>query len=141
MKRQGLYLAAPHGRLVYDGEKRQIATGRKWAVVGERVVCSKEQGVGLAFGVAQIGEPSIIDAKDFDDRFLDHRVSSALRKKWWSGKDVLYLYQIQQFESFSTPKAIEVLPGTIMDMGEVDFPFDASPEEGGIQGACHSRIS
>ena len=130
MEKRGLYLAAPHGRLVYDGEKRVIATARKFDLVGERVVCSTEQGVGLAFGIAQVGDPALIDAKTFDDRFSEHRVPKASRLKWWPTKETLYLYPIQQFEPFSSPRRIEISPGTIMDMKELDFPFDLTPDTG-----------
>lgn len=124
MAKQGLYLVAPHGRLVFTGEKRVIATGRRFPVEGERVICSKEDGVGLAFGVAVIGDPSVVDAGSFDDRFSEHKVSKAARLKWWADKPHLYLYPVQYFTPFPEPVEIDISPGTIMDMGEIDLPFD-----------------
>jgi len=128
MIKNGLYLVAPHGRLIFTGEKNLIATGRKFPISGERVICSKESGAGLAFGVAVIGDPLIVDSNSFDDRFSEHRVSKAARLKWWEEKPHLYLYPIQYFTPFPEPHEIDILPGTIMDMGEVDFPFDAPPD-------------
>lgn len=122
----GVYLAAPHGRFIFEGRKTMIATAKRVPITGERVVCSKEDGVGVAFGTALIGDPITIDAADFDARFNEHRVSPACRQKWWKGVPHLYLYPVQRFKALDDPAEIEIEPGTIIDMGEIECPFELS---------------
>ena len=119
---KGIYLSNPHGKLIHEDKKTLIAVAKRIPIEGERVVCSKENGVGLAYGKAIIGDPLLVDVETFDERFSAHRVPRASRLKWWPDAERLYLYPIRYFMPFSTPLPIEVPPGITMDMSsEVKF--------------------
>jgi len=125
---RGLYLCAPHGSLIHEGKKTAIAIAAPLPLEGKRVICSKEEGVGLAFGVAMIGEPAILDVPSFERREDEHCVPPSGRLKWWPDAEVLYHYPILQYSPFEVPVEIDILPGTTMDMGEVPLgeSFDES---------------
>lgn len=118
----GLYLASPHGSLIYDGKKTSIATNRRTSITGERLLCSKEDGVGLAFGIASVGEPALLDIPSFDAQVKSHQVSRSSRERWWPDAQHLYNYPILRFAPFPAPIEVPVEPGVTMDMGEVSFP-------------------
>jgi len=138
MSLKGIYLSAPHGSLIYSGHKKTIAVNREVDIQGGRVVCSKEDGQGFAFGIASIGPPAILDLKSFDERFELHQVPRHHREKWWPDAEVLYEYPVLYFVAYDKPIPIDVAPGTTMEMGEVVFPaqkeeeipFGPSPESG-----------
>ena len=120
--RKGIYLSNPHGRLIYEESKTLIAVAKRIPIEGERIVCSKEDGSGLAYGIAIIGDPSVVDTETFDSKFSAHRVPRASRLKWWPNAEHLYLYPIRYFMPFAAPEPIEVPPGVTMDMSsEVKF--------------------
>ena len=124
---KGLYLCSPHGSLIWEGEKTAIAIAAPLPLSGHRVICSKEEGHGLAFGIALIGEPALLDVSTFSSREEEHRVSRSCRLKWWPEATHLYHYPILQFQPFPDPVEIEVLPGTTMDMGEVELEVPEVP--------------
>lgn len=115
----GLYLK--DASLLRTGTKTAIAVNRRLPIEGERIACSKVEGIGLAYGTATIGPPSIVDVRDFDARFDSHRIPSSSRKKWWPNDETLYLYPVLKFDPYDEPREIEVAPGVQMDMGEVAF--------------------
>jgi len=117
---KGLYLCAPHGSLIYEGKKTAIAIAAPLDIEGHRIICSKEEGIGLAFGIALIGEPALLDASSFADHEDEHRVPRSCRLKWWPDAEHLYHYPILNFQAFPAPVEIDVLPGTTMCMGEVE---------------------
>lgn len=117
----GVYLRAPHGRLIYDGDKKSIASGKRLPISGPRVVCSKEYGSGWAFGIAHVGPESLVTPEVFDEQFVLHRVPKSARKKWWGDKSHLYLYPILRFEPFDEPIEVDIEAGVQTDMGEVSF--------------------
>lgn len=118
----GLYLVSPHGSLIYSGEKTSIATGKRYPITGTRLVCSQENGAGLAFGVAQIGDPAVLDPASFDTRVSSHQVTRSNRRKWWPDADQLYDYPILRFDPFPQPVPVQIEPGTTLDMGPISHP-------------------
>jgi len=118
---KGLYLAAPHGRLVHDGSKKAIAVAKPVDIEGSRLLCSKEDGSGLCYGLVEIGPPAHCNLDTFDDQFATHQVTRSSRTKWWPQASKLLVYPILRFEAFSPPEPIEVLPGVTMNMGDVTF--------------------
>jgi len=132
---KGLYLVEPHGRLIYDGRKTAIAKSKHVPLTGSWVIVSKEQGIGLAYGVAQVGEPRIVTLKTFDSDFESHRVTLKERTRWWPDAAELYLWPIRSFEVYSQPRRVNVPPGTktIMDTLEYisDTPDDVPDIEPG----------
>ena len=117
----GLYLAPPHGKLVYRGKKTAIAKNRPYPeLVGEFVLCS--DGVnGRAYGIVTNEQEGPFDAKEFKARFNDHRVTEKEQARWWPDGDVFYLYTIQDFAAFQRPLPVEVPAGVQTLMGEVKF--------------------
>lgn len=120
----GVYLKDPHGRLIYDGKKTSIALNRiENAIVGDHLIVSKEDGVGLAYGWASIGPPQEITSDAFDALFDSHRVTVTEHKKWW-GSDRLYLYPIAVFKPYPNPKQVDVPAGIQLAMDDVKFITD-----------------
>ena len=124
---EGLYLVAPHGRLIFEeGGKRAVAKpnfepgSASGDLRGEWVVVSKEEGRGLAFGVATLGEPEEVSLGEFDARFEEHRVSREERLRWWPGAKTLWLYPVERAEPYAEPKRVRVPPGVQTRMREVE---------------------
>lgn len=118
----GLYLSSPHGSLIHSGEKTSIATGKRYPITGQRLVCSQESGQGIAYGIAHIGDPAVLDITSFDSRVSSHQVTKSCRRKWWPDAPQLYDYPINSFQPFPTPIPVPISPGTTLDMGEISFP-------------------
>lgn len=118
----GLYLKAPHGVLVSQGKKHSIVSAKHdTAICGEHIIISKQDGQGLAFGTATVGEPVTIPISDFNTHFDSHRVTPSECAKWWKDCTELYIYPITEFAAYTNPRPVEVLAGTQMLMGEVTF--------------------
>lgn len=117
-----IYLKSPHGTLIAEGKKRAIAKSHPInGMEGKRLIVSKENGIGLAFGAATIGEPEQINAGQFDKRFEEHRVTSKERNRWWPGVDKFALYPIVHFTPYDPPRHVEVPAGTQTLMTDVKF--------------------
>lgn len=132
-KPRGLYLVEPHGRLIYDGRKTSIAKSKHIPLSGDWVIVSKEQGVGLGYGVAQVGESRVVDIETFDSEFESHRVTLRERTKWWPDATELHLWPIRSFNVYPTPKRVRVPPGTKTIMNEVSYIPDAPGDSPDIE--------
>jgi hypothetical protein len=118
----GLYIKTPHGRLCQSGQKRAIAQVRSdKRICGEKVIVSKENGVGLAFGIATIGEPLSVPRSEFNEYFDQHRVTQNELAKWWKDSKQLFIYPIENFEPYDVPREVVVEAGTQLLMGKVQF--------------------
>jgi hypothetical protein len=119
---EGCYLKSPHGELIAEGRKRFIvrATDDE-ALPGKRIIVSKVDGKGLAFGIAEIAPPGTLPRDQFNDAFDVHCVTTAELSKWWPDADSLYLYPITTFQPYLTPRPTEVAPGTQLLMPDVVF--------------------
>lgn len=118
---KGIYLKEPHGRLIADGEKTIIAHAvGTLDIVGERVLCTKEDGEGKALGILTVGDPTEITAQDFDKISDEHLVSRKERLQWWPLRERLWLYPVEAFEPFKETKCVDV-DGVPIDMGDVNY--------------------
>lgn len=114
---RGLHLKPPHGVLIADGVKTQIAKARPFDLSGPWILVSG----GMAYGTMEVGLPEPCNVEGFDKRFGEHRVSTSERKKWWTGKDTLYLSPITEFEPFKKTVRIRVVPGMQTVVESVEF--------------------
>ena len=123
----------PHGRLIYDGRKTSIAKSRPMSLAGTWVIVSKEQGVGLAYGLAQIGDSRVVDIITFDAEFEGHRVTLKERTRWWPDAAELHLWPIRSFEVYPQPRRVHVPPGTKTIMDTLEFIPDAPGDSPDIE--------
>lgn len=130
---RGLYLVEPHGRLIYDGRKTSIAKSKHISLTGNWVIVSKEQGVGLGYGVATIGESRVVDITTFDTEFEGHRVTLKERTRWWPDATELHLWPIKSFEVYPRPRRVHVPPGTKTIMDTLEFIPDAPGDSPDIE--------
>jgi len=114
---RGLHLKPPHGELIADGVKVQIAKAKPFDLSGPWILISG----GKAYGTMEVGLPEAISAEQFDRAFGQHRVSTAERKKWWTGKETLYLSEITSFTPFDRSMDIQVVPGMQTVVETVEF--------------------
>ncbi len=108
---RGLYLAPPHGQLIYDGRKTAIA--RPYPdrnVEGEFVILSGE----FAYGVAQIGCGEKVTLDQFDEQFEAHRCRSTERMEWWPDVKSLWVYSIESFDPYIAPRLLTFSPGSMI---------------------------
>lgn len=128
---KGLYLVAPHGRLICDGTKTAVVKAKPMpALEGRWVVVSKEDGNGWAFGLAELGPVEELAAEDFKARHAEHQVGEGDRLRWWQEADPLYLYPVRGFKGFERPVKVVVPPGTQTVMRSVE-PFGLTDTKGG----------
>jgi len=120
---RGLHLKPPHGELIADGYKTQIAKAKPFDLSGPWILISG----GKAWGTMEVGLPEPIDVEGFDKAFGEHRVSVTERKKWWTGKETLYLSEITAFEPFKKTLDIQVIPGMQTVIETVEF-ITAEPD-------------
>jgi hypothetical protein len=124
MAQLGVYLKEPYGRLIADGKKTVIAHAvGDLDIVGERVLCTKENGEGLALGTLTVGSPTPVSVDDFDALANSHLVSRRERLQWWPLRRKLWLYPVEGFEPFEEAKSLDV-DGSPISMGEVVFAQD-----------------
>jgi hypothetical protein len=133
---QGLYLAFPHGSLIYEGKKVAIAKDRPYPdLVGEFLLVSGGVKSGETYGRVVTDQEGPLSPEEFRTRFDEHRVTEKEQAKWWPQGEQFYLYVIKEFNPFETPLPVEVDAGVQTLMGEVHFkeatmPWKVFPREG-----------
>jgi len=125
-RHRGLYLVPPHGRLIWEGKKKAVVKAKKFDMRGPLVIVSKENGTGLAFGLAEFDEPVEIDLSEFARQADKHRVTEEERKEWWPGHDKLYLYNLRRWTPFGRPAEVAVPQGVQTFMDEVVLKMTGS---------------
>jgi len=113
----GIYLAPPHGRLIWNRRKSAIAKAQRFDLEGDWIVVSEH----LAFGRAKIGEPEEVGPTEFDARFDEHRCTEKERQKWWPKAESLFLYPIVEFKGWRKPRPVQIEPGVQTFIERVDF--------------------
>jgi 2'-5' RNA ligase len=123
----GLYLAPPHGALLFDGKKRSVAKAHPLdGLAGNDLTLVSGPA---AFGTVRLGEPETVSLEEFDARFEEHRVWPRERERWWPGAQELLLYPVEQFEPFEEPKPVAIPNGVQTLMSEVQFADAMIAEE------------
>lgn len=118
----GLYVAPPHGKLVYKGKKTAVAKDRPWPeLVGEFYLVSDGCKNGRAYGTITTQQEGPFTADEFRAKFNSHRVSSKEQARWWPDGDTFYLYTIKDFNPFAVPLSVEVPAGVQTIMSDVKF--------------------
>ena len=114
---RGLYLVEPHGAMIADGRKRAIVKARRLDLEGEWVLVSGRQ----AYGIVGLGAPERVNAKDFDGRFDEHRVSTREREKWWATYEHLWLYPVASMKAYKSPKPVVLPQGVQTIIQQVEY--------------------
>jgi hypothetical protein len=120
---RGLYLADPHGKLIWNGKKSFIAKAKEVEIEGDWHIVSKNK----AYGRATMGESQPVESSEFDELFDAHRITHKERSKWWGEKAPLYLYEIKSFEKYDPPLKVVVPDGVQFVIDAVEF-VDPFPE-------------
>lgn len=114
---RGLYLVQPHGKYTVEGKKRAVAKAEPLELQGKHILVSKDK----ALGIVDLAAPESVGIKEFDERFDEHRVTRNERRRWWDGKDKLYLYEIKEFEEFDPPREVVTPNGVKSTIHKVQF--------------------
>ena len=126
----GLYLADPHGPLIWDGAKTAVAKSSSselsgsWVLVGPGFAGKADPG--KAYGTIKLGAARAVDLKTFDDHFDDHRVSRGERKRWWPDAEKLYLHYIEEFKKWDPPREVRIPQGIRDIIPTVEFTGNTS---------------
>lgn len=121
----GLYLADPHGPLIWDTKKTAVAKGApaelagEWVLVGPGFAGAADPG--KAYGLVTLSEAEKVTLADFDERFEQHRVTKAERKRWWKEASHLYLHHIKAFERWNPPREVRVPQNVRHEIPELEF--------------------
>lgn len=116
--KNGIYLVAPHGELIFKGEKKAILKLRKLAALEDWSILVSGD---YAYGFIRCRAPREIDLAEFKDLFPSHRVTDNERDSWWKDADTFYYYQIRDFVPYKDKKAVEVPEGVQVSIKEVRF--------------------
>jgi len=116
---EGLYLAAPHGELMYGGIKTSVVKHRPFPELtdGTFILVSE----GKAYGLVTLGEATELPRDEFDADFDTHRVTAKERIKWWPEIDTFWSYAVKEFQALERPCAVEVPSGVQTFLDEVKF--------------------
>ena len=119
---EGLYLAAPHGELMYGGIKTSIVKHRPFPELtdGTFILISD----GKAYGLVTLEEGTEIPRDEFDGHFNAHRVTVKERIKWWPESETFWSYAVKEFQALERPCAVEVPSGVQTFLDEVKFLDD-----------------
>lgn len=113
----GLYLKAPHAKLIYDGKKKLIIKSKEYNIEGKRFLLLDKD---FAYGWLTIGEIYSIDLTDFRGLEKQHCISDKERTEWWNGQTKFYAYPFK-FESFAEPRSVQVPQGVQTFVHDVKF--------------------
>lgn len=114
---RGLYLVPPYGELIAGNKQRYIVKPRQYDIIGDWVLVSGKS----AYGVMAIGEPSVVTTKEFDDRLNEHCVARKDRLRWWPENNKLWMYPVDMFWPYDSPRGVKVRPGVQTVMESVEF--------------------
>lgn len=114
---EGLYLAPPHGELLYSRRKGAVAKHRPFPELenGTFVLVSGSR----AYGVVALGDAEEVTPEEFDARFDEHRVTTKERAKWWPEAESLWLYPVKHFVPLELPVDVAVPSGVQTFLDEV----------------------
>jgi phosphoribosyl 1,2-cyclic phosphate phosphodiesterase len=120
--REGIYLARPHGHLIYEGKKSLIVKSKFFKSEIGKILYLIEDS--LCYGVIKLKIPDKIGLKEFDELREKHQITEEERKKWWPNKEILYSYGFDVIRMFDTPRKVEVPQGIQTFVKDFKFLID-----------------
>ena len=124
----GLYLTAPHGRLLWDGKKTALVKSIKLKSHVEKPIYLLSGD--FAYGIIKLGQPKEISLTEFKELFPKHQVSEEERLKWWPKATLLYYYPVSFIRRWDHPKRWKKQQGAQLFVKNVAFleeqPFGLS---------------
>ncbi|MHC1572274.1 MAG: ATP-dependent DNA ligase, partial [Methanosarcinales archaeon] len=115
----GIYLVAPHAKLIADGKKTAIVkTIPLKDYIGKDLylLSGKE-----CYGVIRLGKPKVIDLDGFKATRQKHMITDEERKRWWRGKTHFYLFPVKVRQVFDPPKQVKIPQGVQTVVRDVEF--------------------
>jgi hypothetical protein len=121
---EGIYLVAPHGKLIAEGKKSIIVKSKFYDVIPNHpyILCED----AIAYGNIFLKKGEKISLDTFHKLYNEHLISEKERKKWWSDKKEFYKYIILKFEPFKALKKIEVPQGVQTFIKRVIFKSNSN---------------
>jgi hypothetical protein len=104
-QRQGLYLKAPHAKLLFDNEKKVIIKSKlyKDAISQTYYVIQDD----LAYGIILIKSAAPFNLDDFKKYRELHLISDTEREERWPDKETLFAYYFNILEKFPEPRKVK----------------------------------
>lgn len=124
-KMSGLYLVAPHGEMIWKGQKTLIVKSKKFDILDK--IFYVLQG-DKCYGTIRIRSVEPIDLKTFEATKDLHRITDLERKKWWSGTKLLYAYQFDLVTRYQPPASVKVPRGAQTFVKDVEINAEEKPE-------------
>lgn len=115
----GLYLTAPHGRLIWEGKKTAIIKSIKLKSHLEKPLYLLSGD--LCFGIIKLSQPKEISLEQFASLYPKHMVSEEERKKWWPQAKILYLYTVSFIRRWDSPRRWKRQQGAQLFVNNVQF--------------------
>jgi hypothetical protein len=73
------------------------------------------------YGIIKLSKPKQIGLTEFKDLSTKHQITEEERKKWWPGKEILYLYPISIIRRWTPPREWKVQKGAQIFVRDVKF--------------------
>jgi len=141
----GLYLSPPHGELIWSGKKNVIVKSIRLSNhIDEPVYLLSGK---YCYGIIKMGKSRQINLREFKELSSKHQITDEERRRFWPGKEILYLYPINIIRRWQPPREWKVQKGAQIFVKDVKFEetsnsarfiFLAS-EEGGNEGDTHEE--
>jgi phosphoribosyl 1,2-cyclic phosphate phosphodiesterase len=121
-QRLGIYMAQPHGRLLYEGKKKLIVKAKHFKnEIGKLLYLIEDS---LCYGIIRLHLPDKTSLAEFHALSKEHMISNEELKKWWPGKEVLYSYRFDIIKLFETPRKVSIPQGVQTFVREFEFLTD-----------------
>ena len=108
--RKALYLK--DSASIASGDKAAFATAAPVDLSGCRALLIKTEDGGLIPGTVTVAAPEALDTKAFDAAYSQHGIAPQDRKRWWPGREELYLHRVQ-YEALEEPVVVDDFPAGI----------------------------
>lgn len=116
---EGLYLVAPHGKMIWQGNKTIIVKSKEFrGSLGKSYYLIEGN---RCYGIIKIKSIHSINLEKFKELFLKHRITDEERYKWWMNKQILFAYEFELIKKFKEPRYIEKPKGIQIFIKNVKF--------------------
>ncbi len=106
---RGLILVAPHGSLIHHKNKTLIVKSKRIKTIVNHPLLLIENKI--AYGLICLGEPKLINIKQFDHLRSRHCITEEERTRWWGPYQSLYAYDIIATKMFRIPLLLDYVTG------------------------------